>query len=173
MDSKRTLLHQNKFFKIFKGKCHYLKYHGNNKGISGSAVLIINQEKTKILLINLYRDAISRNSWEIPRGGADDDENYEFCAKREGEEETGLTLYNLKKIGSIAPETGTMSSLNDVYFATADEREIPKKIDTDDLINETKWVALNDVLKMIKNDEILCGWTISTIMKYILLEKKL
>lgn len=166
-----VLLHENKFFKIYRGKCHYLRYNENELGVEGSSVLILNENETKVLLVNLYRDPIKMNSWEIPRGGADHNETFCECAKREGEEETGMNLYNLKRIGTIAPETGTMCSKNDVYQATAKESDIPRTIDTDDLINETKWFDLNDVLNMIKSDEIVCGWTISTIMKYILNKK--
>lgn len=170
---EEEIIHENKHFKIFRNKSHYLKYHGNKKGIEGSSVLIFNKEKTKIFLVNIYRDAVKRNSWEAPRGGAENNESYLECAKREGEEETGLVLSDLKLLGTIAPDTGTMSSCGEVYEAIADYKEIPKEIDTDDLINSSRWFDIDEVLKMIKNDEIVCSITISSIMKYFILNKKI
>lgn len=174
MSAENTvLLHENKFFNIYRGKSHYLSYHRNDKGIQGGIVLVFNKSKTKMLLLKIYRDAIKQDSWEIPRGGAEDGESYLDCAKREGEEETGYEITNLKPLGKVAPETGTMSSSKVIYMGEVDEESTPKKVDTDDLISDMKWFTIDEVLAMIKNDEIICGWTISSMMKYLLSNNKL
>lgn len=171
MENKIELLHENRFFKIFRGKCHYLKYHGSNLGYVGSSVLIFNEDKTKILLIKNYRDAIKMDSWETPRGGGEDNEKPVDCAKREALEETGYNVHNLKSLGKIAPETGTMTSNDELFTGTAKESDVPDIVDTDDLISEVKWFDKETVFEMIKNEEIVCGITISMIFKNEILYK--
>lgn len=170
MESSDELLHENKYFKILKGECHYLKYHSNEFGVTGSPVLIINKEKTKILIINIYRDAIKMSRWESPRGGADSGEFSVGCAKREGEEETGYTIENLKSLGFVSPDSGTLSTYDEMFIGISDELQVPKKINTDDSIVKVEWFLLSDVYKMIEENEITCGMTISMISKSIILK---
>lgn len=169
MKNKRELLHSNKYFNVYKGDNHYAEYHGNEKGIMGSALLIFNHNKTKILLIKNYRDAIDKNLWETPRGGADGNETYQECATREAKEETGYNVTITKSYGHIAPESGTVASCFEVFEGVADENETPSIVDTDDVIEDIQWFEKETVLEMVKNEKIVCGITLSLILKHILL----
>lgn len=63
-----------------------------------------------------------------------------------------------------------MSSLDEVFIGKVEDNN-PKVIDTDDLILEAKWIEINEVFSIIKNNEIVCGITISMLMRAKLLEK--
>lgn len=168
MNSQKEMIHSNKFFKIYKEKTHYLEYHGNEKGIIGSSVLITNEKENKFLLIKNHREAIRQDSWEAPRGGADGIEGYRECALRESKEETGYTIKISKSLGWIAPESGTMTSKFEVFQGIADENEIPETVDTDDEIIEVKWIKKEELLGMVNSGEIVCGITLSLILRYLL-----
>lgn len=170
-ENKRELLHSNDFFNIYREQCHYLEYHKNDKGVVGSSMLIFNKDHTKILLIRNYRSAVGFSSWETPRGGAEQGEDHKECAIRESKEETGFNVYNVESAGFVAPETGTMASHHEVFFGIADEYEVPSIVDTDDEIEEVSWKTKEDVINMIKNNEIVCGISLSLIMKGILIKK--
>lgn len=164
--SNRELLHENSFFKIYKDKTFYLEYNSNSRGVVASAVLIMNRAESRFLLIKNYREAINKDSWEAPRGGADQHESHLQCALRESKEETGYDIYGLQSLGMIAPDTGTMTTNIEVFKAYANENDIPSIVDTDDEITDVKWFDKEELLKMIKNNEIICGITLSLILKH-------
>jgi 8-oxo-dGTP pyrophosphatase MutT (NUDIX family) len=73
----------------------------------------------KILLLQVYRHAIGREFWEVPRGFIDDRETPEQAALRELTEETGLTCAanDLVSFGTYAPEPGAMAVYGQMFVA--------------------------------------------------------
>ena len=55
-------------------------------------------DRGRIWLVGQYRYPLGRYSWEIPEGGARDDESDEESARRELREETGLTAGRLERV---------------------------------------------------------------------------
>lgn len=63
--------------------------------------LIVVNEHGKILLLKRSGESSRPHSWDFPGGGVDAGESFEFAAKRELYEETGLGLYDLQPLGSV------------------------------------------------------------------------
>ena len=71
----------------------------------------------KIVLNVMYRHAIRGWVLEIPRGKIEFGETNEGAAKRELREETGMVPSEMKYLGEIIPDSGTVSSIVPIYFA--------------------------------------------------------
>lgn len=85
--------------------------------ITGVAVLpIVNG---KFGLLRIYRHAIQRHLWEVPRGFVDPGERDRTSALRELEEETGLSCADadLESLGIIAPEPGILAARVHLFTA--------------------------------------------------------
>jgi len=86
--------------------------------ISGVAILPI--VDGKLGLLRIYRHAIQRHLWEIPRGFVDPGESDRSSALRELEEETGLSCADddLESLGYLAPEPGILAARVHLFVAT-------------------------------------------------------
>jgi len=85
--------------------------------ITGVAVLPV--VDGKLGLLRIYRHAIKRYLWEVPRGFIDPDETDRNSALRELEEETGLlcTDADLESLGIFAPEPGILAARVHLFVA--------------------------------------------------------
>lgn len=85
--------------------------------ITGVAVLPI--VDGKLGLLRIYRHAIQRHLWEVPRGFVDPDESDRNSALRELEEETGLLCADadLESLGIFAPEPGILAARVHLFVA--------------------------------------------------------
>jgi len=73
----------------------------------------------KVGLLKVYRHPLRAYCWELPRGFIDEGETSESSARRELEEETGLTCRpeDLQSLGLYAPEAGTMAARVHLFVA--------------------------------------------------------
>lgn len=69
----------------------------------------------RIALVLHYRHATRSWEFELPRGFIDDNETPEEGARRELEEETGLKVVTVTKLGSVIPDSGMTSISIPVY----------------------------------------------------------
>ncbi len=85
--------------------------------ITGVAVLPV--VDGKLGLLRIYRHAIRRHLWEIPRGFVDPGESDRSSALRELEEETGLSCADadLESMGIFAPEPGILAARVHLFMA--------------------------------------------------------
>jgi 8-oxo-dGTP pyrophosphatase MutT (NUDIX family) len=93
--------------------------------VTGVSVLPVIQGKFG--LIRVYRHAISDYVWEVPRGFIDEGESVLTSATRELEEETGLRCKteDMRSMGLIAPEAGTMAARVHLFAALKCTQETP------------------------------------------------
>lgn len=96
-----------------------------------------------------------RGKWDLPKGKLDENESIEACAKREVQEETGLTNLMIEKPAGISYHTYTQFGkhfLKESHWfamkATGNEPLIPQ---TEEDITEIKWVNSADVKEYIAN----------------------
>jgi ADP-ribose pyrophosphatase len=85
--------------------------------ITGVAVLPI--VDGKLGLLHIYRHAIQRHLWEVPRGFVDPGEPDRSSALRELEEETGMSCADadLESLGILAPEPGILAARVHLFAA--------------------------------------------------------
>jgi len=72
----------------------------------GSVVLVPLPAPGSVILIRQYRHAIQRWIWELPAGTLDPGESVRRAARRECEEEIGLTPRSLKRVAALYPTPG-------------------------------------------------------------------
>jgi ADP-ribose pyrophosphatase len=84
-----------------------------------TGVAVLPEIDGKLGLLRIYRHAIQRYLWEIPRGFVDPGESDRSSALRELEEETGLLCADadLESLGTFAPEPGVLAARVHLFVA--------------------------------------------------------
>ena len=84
-----------------------------------TGVAVLPEVDGKLGLLRIYRHAIQRHLWEIPRGFVDPGESDRSSALRELEEETGLLCADadLESLGVFAPEPGILAARVHLFVA--------------------------------------------------------
>ena len=84
-----------------------------------TGVAVLPEIDGKLGLLRIYRHAIQRYLWEIPRGFVDPGESDRSSALRELEEETGLLCADadLESLGTFAPEPGILAARVHLFVA--------------------------------------------------------
>jgi ADP-ribose pyrophosphatase len=72
----------------------------------GSVVLLVQPSADQIILVRQYRYAIDRWIWELPAGSREPGEKPALCARRECEEEVGLTPGSVRRLAALYPSPG-------------------------------------------------------------------
>jgi ADP-ribose diphosphatase len=84
----------------------------------GSVVLIAQPTRTSVVLIRQFRYAIGKLIWELPAGSLEAGEPPGKAARRECEEEIGLTPRRISRIGALYPTPGFCDEVMLFYRCT-------------------------------------------------------
>lgn len=132
-------------------------------GHKGASAVMAKKENGKYLMVRQYRDAVQRETLEIPAGGKDyEGEDPMLTAKRELEEETGYHSDNLKLITSLQTTVGFCEEVIDIYLAK-DLVKTQQHLDEDEFMNIEEY-SLDELVDMVFDGRIRDGKTISAIM---------
>ena len=114
---------------------------------------VVQNADRQVLLI--YR----KGKWDLPKGKREDNEPIELCAEREVKEETGLTDLMLRRKLLVTYHTYKERGKNIlkethwyVFDAPGKQNLTPQ---TDEDINEVKWLAKEDLATYKKNTYLL------------------
>lgn len=119
---------------------------------NGSAVIVpVFADKT-IALVKQYRHAAEKYLLEIPAGTLEKDENAETGARRELEEEIGVTAKSIEKLTEFYVSPGFLTEKMHVFLAT-DLIETQQNLEEDELI-EIERITFEQAFEKIKNGEI-------------------
>lgn len=120
----------------------------------GASAIVPVDDDGAVVLIRQYRHAASGYLWEVPAGTLDDGEAPEACARRELQEEAGVTAERWDELGSIFTAPGFCTERIWIYLARglapADMHR-----DRDEVITEVRRVPLDEALAMIDRGEIV------------------
>ena len=120
-------------------------------------------ENPQILLIRQYRYATGGYLLEVPAGRPDHEgEDWEVCARRELEEETGMVAGALTKLTAIYTTPGFCDELIHLFMAT-ELTTGNASLDEDEFLN-TEVMLLSEALEKIRDGEILDAKTIATVL---------
>ncbi len=119
----------------------------------------------KILMVRQYRNALERDTLEIPAGCRDSlEEDTAICAARELEEETGYKSNKISFLLSLRTTVAFCNEMVDVYLA---EELVPGRQHLDDAEDiRVEAFELETLCDMIYQGIIQDGKTVAAIMAY-------
>lgn len=130
----------------------------------GAAAVVPLDDEGNIIMVSQYRNAIKKQTLEIPAGGINKGEDPLECAARELEEETGYTVKSIEPLTSIYTAIAYCNEIIYVYFAKVGEKK-EQHLDEDEYV-EVKKYSLEELENMILNGTIQDTKTISSILAY-------
>ena len=131
----------------------------------GAAAVVAVKEDGRLLMVRQYRNALERETLEIPAGGLyGRQEPTDVAAKRELEEETGYTCENLELLTSIFTTVAFCNEKIDIYVAR-DLKPGKQHLDEDEFINVEAY-TVGELKQMIFDCKIQDAKTICGIMTY-------
>ena len=120
-------------------------------------------EDGTITLVGQHRFALDAYSWEIPEGGADENEGPLDGAKRELAEEVGLAGADWREIMQMHLSNSVTDEHAYIYLATGLTPASAEPDDTEDLT--VKRVPFAEALEMVLSGAITDSITVAAILK--------
>ena len=164
---KRELKYQGTILKIYEDtvlanghKAHWDFIHHD-----GAAAVVPVTDDGKILMVRQYRNALNRETLEIPAGKLDaPDEPKIECAYRELEEETGYRTEKLEYLMSLNTTVAFCDEAIDIFVA---RNLIPshQHLDEDEYIEVEAW-ELKDLMQLIYDGKMTDAKTVAAISTY-------
>lgn len=120
-------------------------------------------EDPEVVMIRQYRYATDGYLYEVPAGRpSHPGEEWELCARRELEEETGMRARELRKLTTIWTTPGFTDERIHLYLATGLEEGTHAR-DADEFMEVVR-MPLSRVLEMVRDGEITDAKTICTVL---------
>ena len=164
---KRELKYEGAILKIYEDtvmanghEAHWDFIHHD-----GAAAVLPVADGGKILMVRQYRNALDRQTLEIPAGKLDEpDEPKIECAYRELEEETGYRTEKLEYLMSLNTTVAFCDEAIDIFVA---RNLIPshQHLDEDEVIEVEPW-DLEDLLELIYTGKMTDAKTVAAISAY-------
>lgn len=134
-------------------------------GNHGAAAVIPVREDGKILMVRQYRNALDRETIEIPAGKLEQpEEPAKNAAARELEEETGYASEKLEWLISIRTTVAFCNEKIDIYVAH-NLKKTAQHLDEDEYINVEAY-TVDELCDMIYSGKIEDSKTVAAIMSY-------
>ena len=134
-------------------------------GHKGAAAVVAVNEDGKLLMVRQYRNALDRETLEIPAGALDSvDEPTHVAAARELEEETGYKAGKLELLIKLRTTVAFCNERIDVYLAT-DLQPSKQNLDDDEFIN-VELYDIDELVQMIYDCKIEDSKTVAALMAY-------
>jgi len=131
----------------------------------GAAAVVAVRPDGKLLMVRQYRNALERETIELPAGGLEGrDEPTAVAAKRELEEETGYVCKHVEPLVSIYTTVAFCNEKIDIYLAT-DLEPGKQHLDEDEFINVEAY-TVDELKEMIYAGKIQDSKTICGVMTY-------
>ena len=164
---KRQLRYQGTILKIYEDtvlanghEAHWDFIHHD-----GAAAVLPVTDDGKILMVRQYRNALDRETLEIPAGKLDAaDEPKIQCAYRELEEETGYRTEHMEYLMSVNTTAAFCDEAIDIFVAR-DLIPSHQHLDEDEVIDVEAW-ELKDLLELIYSGKMTDAKTVAAITAY-------
>ncbi|MBQ3105817.1 MAG: NUDIX hydrolase [Lachnospiraceae bacterium] len=131
----------------------------------GAAAVVPVTEDGRILMVRQFRNALDRETWEIPAGGLESpDEPTINAAARELAEETGYRSEDLELLITIRTTVAFCNEKIDIYVAR-DLKAGSQHLDEDEFIG-VKAMTVEELTDMIYSGRIEDSKTVAAIMSY-------
>lgn len=139
--------------------------HWDFIGHKGAAAVVPIRDDGKILMVRQYRNALDRDTLEIPAGGLNGaEEPTRDAAARELEEETGYRSEDLSLLLTIRTTVAFCNEKIDIYVAK-NLKPGKQHLDEDEFIHVEAY-SIEELSQMIYDRKIEDAKTISALMAY-------
>ena len=128
----------------------------------GSVATLPVHDDGRLVLVRQYRYAVRDQVWELPAGRLDPGEPPEEAARRELEEEVGLSARSLEPLLTFWVTPGFCDEVMHLYRATGFQA-VPPRPDEDECI-EAATFTLDEARAMIDRGEIREGKTLIALL---------
>lgn len=139
-------------------------------GHKGAAAIVAEDENGCILMVKQYRNALDKETLEIPAGGLNPGEDMQTCAMRELEEETGYRTTHSEHLLDLYTTVAFCNEKIGIYY-TDEIIKSEQKLDEDESVEVLRY-PLDELVQMVFDGKIEDGKTISAIMAYKVLKEK-
>lgn len=136
----------------------------------GAAACVAVKDNGNIIMVKQYRNALERDTIEVPAGGINVGEDMETAAMRELEEETGYRAEKSTFLISIRTTVAFCDERIDIYVAE-NLSKTEQHLDEDEYVEILEF-SLEELLEMIQNGTIQDAKTISALLAYATYIKK-
>jgi 8-oxo-dGTP pyrophosphatase MutT (NUDIX family) len=137
---------------------HKYEYVINN----GSVITVALTDDQRVVIIDEFRVPIGKLNVELPGGGLDGDKPLR-AAKRELQEETGITGEVWRKIATINPMAGGSTEEKHIFLATSLDLAAIKP-QAEEEISTISLVPYEQIISRISSGHITDGPTITALM---------
>lgn len=137
---------------------------GTPTGAGTVVVLTCRQEDvTSVLLVHQVRPGPGVTLWELPRGSAEPtDRTLADTGRRELEEETGISVPEVRFLGVVYPDSGLLASK--VGVVSAEMFDVQPASPKDAEADEVRWFTLDEVSELVASGELRDGISLSALL---------
>ncbi len=164
----RELVYEGAVINVYKDRMQFADGHFADWDYihhDGAAAVVPVLEDGRILMVSQYRNALERDTLEIPAGKLDSpQEEGSLCAGRELEEETGYRSECLEWLITLRTTVAFCNERVEIYVA---KDLIPSKqhLDEEEYV-DVKAYSLGELKEMIFSGRIEDGKTIAALLAY-------
>lgn len=132
----------------------------------GAAAVVAVREDGKLLMVRQYRNALERETIEIPAGGLNGrEEPTDVAAMRELMEETGYSCDKVELLNTIYTTVAFCNEKIDIYLARGLKNPGDQHLDEDEYVNVEAY-SIDELKQMIFDRRIQDSKTICGILTY-------
>lgn len=140
------------------------RHHWDFISHPGGACVVAVLPDGRLLMVRQYRNALERETLELPAGGKAWGEDPKVCALRELEEETGYRAGHCEQLACIASNVALMNEKIGVYLCT-------ELVPTSQHLDDGEYLGveayeLSELLDMIFRGELQDAKTVTGILAY-------
>lgn len=135
----------------------------------GGACIMPVTDKDEIYMVRQFRYALGEELWELPAGKLEAGEDPFEAAKRELEEECGLTADEYTSLGCLYPTVGYDSEKIYIWIARG-LHSSHQHLDVDEFLDVHK-VPFQQALQMVLDNTIRDSKTVAGILRYALMRR--
>lgn len=151
-----------------------IRHPDGSPGIFGvvdkpTAALIVPMEGDGFHLVEQYRYAVSRRSWEFPQGTWPDgrETTVDELARAELAQETGLRAERLEPLGSFAIAPGFVNQSCEVFLATGLTAGEPER-DPEEQGMSCRWFSREEFERMLRDGVVVDSLTLAAYARLLL-----
>ena len=131
----------------------------------GAAAVVPILPDGRILMVRQYRNALDRETIEIPAGGLNENEDPFECAKRELQEETGYTSDRMEFLIAVNTTVAFCNEKIPVYVAFLGGAQGEQHLDEDEYIKVEPY-SVDSLCELIYSGALNDSKTVASVLAY-------